>query len=262
MKIIVVIPERMSSSRFPGKPMAKICGIPMVAHIFERSKFSGKVEGVYVATPDQEILDFIRSRGGNGGLERTTSINAPTTVKMALPEIEVLLGSRADWVIMVQGDEPMIQHEIIDDLIDCINSNPEAKTVNVVTKINKEEEYYDENIVKIVLNQKKEGMWFFRIPSERWRGKLDTLPIMKQTGIIAFSREFLMTFGIGEKKPLEKVESVDMLRVVEEGETVPVVVSRIDLYSVDTEDDLINVEKIMQKDPLLKIYESKYQGQN
>lgn len=262
MKIVAIIPERMGSQRFPGKPMKKILGIPMVAHIYERTKMSKTIDGVYVASPDQEILDYIRSHGGKGGLEKTPSINAPTTIKMALSEIEEDFGGNIDWIIMVQGDEPMIHPDAIDALVACVKNKPEIKAVNLIADLNEEKEYYDPNIVKIVLNQNGEGMWFFRIPSERWVNGLKNLPIKKQTGIIAFRKDFLMTFGEGEKMPLEKIESVDMFRMIEGGEMVPVTYSKDLLYSVDTEEDLNRVEEIMKSDPLVELYAKEYKDKN
>lgn len=258
MNIVAIIPERMASARYPGKPMVKILGIPMVAHIYARAKLAKGVEEVYVASPDQEILDYIGSHGGKGGLEPTPPVNAPTTIKMALPEIEKDFGKGIDWIIMIQGDEPMIEPETIDELAEYVRSRSEAKAVNVVVDIKEEKEYFDPNIVKIVLNQKNEGIWFFRTPSDRWKESLKTLPIKKQTGIVAFRKDFLMNFGVGDKRPFEKIESVDMFRMIEEGETVPTVLSKSMLYSVDVPSDRDLVEDLMKTDSFVELYAAEY----
>lgn len=262
MNIVAIIPERMGSSRFPGKPLSKIKGIPMVAHIFERVRLSAQIDGLYVASPDQEIISYVKSIGGKTGLEEGVSKNAPTTIVRALNEIEKDFGKNIDWVIMVQGDEPMIDPMTIDELAKFVRQNPHLSVVNVVDDLRTEAEYHDPNIVKIVLSQSKEGIWFFRKPSERWNDSLLDLPIKKQTGIIAFRKDFLLAFGGDEKTPIEKVESVDMFRLIEKGESIPVIQSKVPLYSVDTEEDILTVERAMESDGLITQYAPNYEGKN
>lgn len=261
MKIVAVIPAKMGAHRFPGKPLALIHGVPMVGHIYARTSLSRRVDGVYVAAHDEEIKEYIKSRGGKAVIERNTQKNAPAGVVYALPEIEKEVGG-IDWVIMVQGDEPMVTPDIIDALSDAINANPDAKAINVIDDLRNEEEYYDSNIVKVVLNQQKEGMWFFRIPSERWQGKIKDMPIKKQTGVIALRKDFLVAFGQGQRLPVEKIESVDMFRLVENGVAIPTVMSSSALYSVDTEQDRKNVEIMMSTDALIPIYAETYKSKN
>lgn len=258
MNILVVIPERMSAKRFPGKPLAPILGVPMVGHILARSLLAKHVDGVYVASPDNEILEYVGSVGGKGGKEYDEPKNAPATVARALPDIEKDFGKSADWIIMVQGDEPMIHPDTIDGLALYVRSHPEAPAVNIIANMAVEKEIFDPNIVKIVLNEKGEGVWFFRTPTERWREDVSNLPIKKQTGIIAFRREFLLELAEGGKTPLEKIESVDMFRLIEKGGTVPTMLIDRPMYSVDTEEDRVFVEGQMKDDPFLTSYAQTY----
>ena len=114
LAIIGIIPARMASTRFPNKPMAKIAGIPMIGHVYLRCKMSGLLDDLYVATCDKEIYDYIESIGGKAVMTADTHERASDRCAEALQKIEMSTGRRADIMVMIQGDEPMIRPQMID----------------------------------------------------------------------------------------------------------------------------------------------------
>ena len=118
MRAIAIIPARMGDSRFPGKPLAKICGVPMVGHCFYRTQMCDELSGTYVATCDQEIYDYVTSIGGNVVLTKNTHERASDRTAEAMLKIESELGGKVDIVVMVQGDEPLVTPSMISKSIE------------------------------------------------------------------------------------------------------------------------------------------------
>jgi 3-deoxy-manno-octulosonate cytidylyltransferase (CMP-KDO synthetase) len=251
---IGIIPARMASSRLPGKPLAPICGIPMVGHVFFRSKMSRILDEVYIATCDQEIMDFADSIGAIGIMTADTHERATDRSAEALKKIEVMTGRKVDIVVMIQGDEPLLVPQMIDDVIAPLQEDPDIMVANLMSPLKNQEEYEDPNEVKVVVDQKGFALYFSRepIPSGKKGGK--NIPMMRQLCIIPFRRDFLLTFNNLPSTPLEIIESIDMLRLLEHGYKVKIVSTQSDSYSVDTPEDLEKVEQLMQKDSLLARY--------
>ena len=135
MKIIAIIPVRMASSRFPGKPLKKIHGIPMVGHCYYRTQLVTEIEKVFVATCDKEIFEYIKSIGGNVVMTSIEHKRATTRTAEALDKIEKKLDQKFDIIVMVQGDEPLIMPETITDLINNFD-NISNQVVNIMSQIN------------------------------------------------------------------------------------------------------------------------------
>jgi 3-deoxy-manno-octulosonate cytidylyltransferase (CMP-KDO synthetase) len=254
MTIIGVIPARMGSSRFPGKPMAMIHGIPMVGHVYFRSKMSKLLNEVYVATCDQEIADYIEGIGGKAIMTADTHERASDRTAEALTRIEKATGTQVDIVVMIQGDEPMLRPEMIDEAVRPILDNESVVVTNLMAPLKTGEEHDDINEVKVVVDRQSFALYFSRepIPSRRKGG--EDVTKLKQVCIIPFRRDFLLQFNELEPTPLEIAESVDMMRVLEHGYRVKMVLTHYDVYSVDTEHDRQKVEKLMEKDELIRLY--------
>ncbi len=248
MKIAGIIPARMSSSRFPGKPLAKICGIPMVGHVLKRSKMSKLLDEVYVATCDKEIYDYVESIGGKAIMTSSSHERGTDRVAEAALKIEKRIKMKLDIVVNIQGDEPMLTPEMIDDAIKPMLDDPSIVCVNLMAPLKDREEHEDPNEVKVVVDRSNFAMYFSREPiPSRKKGAKD-IPMNKQVCIIPFTRDFLITFTNLETTPLEIVESVDMLRAMEHGYKVKMVPTDVITYSVDTREDLAFVEKLMSVD--------------
>jgi 3-deoxy-manno-octulosonate cytidylyltransferase (CMP-KDO synthetase) len=256
MNIIGVIPARMASSRFPGKPMTRIMGIPMIGHVYFRSKMCEILNEVYVATCDKEIADYIESMGGKVVMTADTHERASDRVAEAMIKVETEMNERIDIVAMIQGDEPMVFPEMIYDAISPLFADQSIMITNLMAPLKTRKEHEDPNEIKVVVDKDDFAMYFSREPIPSRKKGTDEVPMLKQVCIIPFRRDFLTKFNELPQTPLEKVESVDMLRVLENGYRVKMVLSRHETYSVDTSEDLKNVEGLMINDPLVKMYTS------
>ena len=256
MNIIGIIPARMASSRFPGKPLAKIWGIPMIGHVYHRSKMSDILSDVYIATCDNEIVNYADSIGAPAVMTSASHERASDRAAEAMQKIETETGKKTDIVVMIQGDEPMICPSMIDDAIRPMQNDPEIRVVNLMSQLDTQEEHEDPNEVKVVVDQKDFALYFSREPiPSRKKGALQ-VPMLKQVCIIPFKRDFLLQFNNLIPTPLEIIESVDMLRVLEHGYKVKMVMSDHRTYSVDTPEDLEYVNKCMENDALIGQYRS------
>jgi 3-deoxy-manno-octulosonate cytidylyltransferase (CMP-KDO synthetase) len=256
MNIIGIIPARMASSRFPGKPLAKIRGIPMIGHVYHRSKMSDILSEVYIATCDEEIVDYADSIGAPAVMTSASHKRASDRAAEAMQKIEKERGKKTGIVVMIQGDEPMIYPSMIDDAIRPMQNDPKIRVVNLMSRLDTQEEHEDPNEVKVVVDQQDFALYFSREPiPSRKKGTLQ-VPMLKQVCIIPFRRDFLLQFNNLTPTPLEIIESVDMLRVLEHGYKVKMVMSDHRTYSVDTPEDLAYVSRCMENDALIGKYRS------
>ena len=255
MNIIGIIPARMASTRFPGKPLAEILGIPMLGHVYLRSCMSKILDEVYIATCDSEIVDYADSLGAKAIMTDDTHERASDRTAEAMLKIESETNGRIDIVVMIQGDEPMIFPEMIDSAVQPLKSNEHILVSNLMAPLKTRKEHDDPNEVKVVVDKKDFALYFSREPIPSWKKGARSLSMMKQVCIIPFRRDFLIQFNELEPTPLEIAESVDMLRVLECGFRVKMIHTDKDTYSVDTVDDLRRVEKLMVHDPLMKMYQ-------
>lgn len=254
MNIIAIIPARMASTRFPGKPLAKILGIPMLGHVYFRSKMAEALKEVYIATCDQEIMEYADSIGAKAIMTKDTHERASDRTAEAMLKVEAATGQKVDIVVMIQGDEPMVVPEMIDMAIKPMLDNPSIMSVNLMTPLRTKEEHEDPNEPKVVVDLNNFALYFCRepIPSrKKWK---EDIPMLKQVCIMPFSREGLLKFNELEPTPLEKIESIDMNRFLEHGYKVKMISENYETYSVDTPEDLAKVEKLMANDQLVTKY--------
>ena len=254
MKAIAIIPGRMASSRFLGKPMAKIHGIPMIGHCYYRTRMCGDLLGAYVATCDQEIFDYIVSIGGKAIMTANTHECAADRTAEALLEVEKELGEKVDIVVMVQGDEPMVTPEMISKSLVPFATDETVNVVNLMAPMERVSEFEDPNEVKVVVDKNSNAIYFSREPIPSRKKGVKDVTMLKQVCIIPFRRNYLLKFNEMPETDLERIESVDMMRIIENGEKVRMVMTKDSSFSVDTEEDRANVEKKMVGDELMKRY--------
>ncbi len=254
MNIIAIIPARMGSSRFPGKPLAEIQGIPMIGHVYFRCKMTNILDEVYVATCDKVIADYVNSIGGIAIMTSDAHERASDRTAEAMLKVEKMLSKKVDIVVMVQGDEPMLYPEMIHAAIRPLIDDKEIEVTNLMLPLKSKEEHDDPNEVKVVVDMNNFALYFSREPIPSLKKGVRKIPMYKQVCIIPFKRDFLIKFNSLESTTLEIVESVDMLRVLEHGYKVKMVETEFETYSVDTVDDLHKVEKMMEKDSLIRNY--------
>lgn len=254
MNIIAIIPARMGSSRYPGKPLALIHGVPMVGHVAFRTRQSSLLSATYVATCDDIIASYCEDAGLECVMTGDHHVRCSTRTAEALLKIEAATGRRADIVVMVQGDEPMITPDMIDAAVEPMLKDPSINVVNLMAEMETVEEFEDPNEVKVVVDRHMNALYFSREPIPSRKKGSDKVPMRKQVCIIPFRRDYLLRFNEMEESPLEIYESVDMMRILEYGEKVRMVPTDKRTYSVDTPEDLARVERLMTGDALMKTY--------
>jgi 3-deoxy-manno-octulosonate cytidylyltransferase (CMP-KDO synthetase) len=256
-EIVAIIPARMGSTRFPGKPMAQIHGIPMVGHVYFRTKMCSLLRETYVATCDQEIYDYISSVGGKAIMTSDTHERCSDRTAEAMLKVESATNRKVDIVVMVQGDEPMVTPEIIEAAVNPMLGNPSIQVVNLMARIRSVEEFEDSNEVKVVVDLNSCALYFSREPIPSRRKGVKDVPMLKQVCIIPFRRNYLLKFNSLPETPLERIESVDMMRVIEHGEHVHMVMTEAATLSVDTPEDLERAVGLMKEDTLIYEYKGR-----
>jgi 3-deoxy-manno-octulosonate cytidylyltransferase (CMP-KDO synthetase) len=257
MHIVGIAAARMASTRYPDKPMVPILGMPMIGHVYYRSRMAKSLDDVWVATCDQSIVDYIESIGGNAVMTANSHERATERIAEALVSIEERTGKRIDAAALLQGDEPMILPSMIDELIAPMRApTPPAPVVNLISEITTDEEFNDPNTVKVVMDRNRCALYLSReaIPSnKKYSG---ALPRWKQLGMIAFTRDALLDYVQLEPTQLEIIESVDMNRLVEHGRKLCMIPTAHRTAAVDTPADRERVEALMQSDPLCREYQA------
>lgn len=244
--IVAIIPARMGSSRFFGKPLASINGIPMIEHVYRGTLACQHLSGVYVATCDVEIKEHIESIGGQAIMTSEAHERATDRTAEAMLKIEELTGRKVDVVVMVQGDEPMVSSSMIEDAIRPFREgHTDTKVVNLMAPMDTVKAFNDPNEVKVVVNQQNQALYFSREPIPSVKKGGTNIPMLKQVCIIPFTRDYLLKFNDLPQTPLEIIESVDMLRILEHGESVQMIMTNEETYSVDTPEDLAFVQTKM-----------------
>ena len=239
----------MGSSRFPGKPLAQLLGRPMLEHVYKRVALSKMLSATYIATCDEDIRLAAENFGASVIMTSDSHERASDRVAEAIADID------AELIVMVQGDEPMTHPDMIDAAVAPFHNDPQLGCVNLVSKIDNETDFRDANTIKVVMNQMDDAIFMSRqpIPTLAKSGFAQTAAY-KQVCIIPFRRAMLHKYTRLPATPLEQLESVDMLRLIEHGYRVKMIHTTFDTQAVDTEADLLRVAKLMEVDPLLAAY--------
>ncbi len=244
MNIVSIIPARMGSSRYPGKPMQKINGIPMIEHVFKRVSKNESLEQVVVATCDNEIFDHITSLGGLALMTSDQHERASDRCAEALQTLEAMKKTKFDIMVMVQGDEPMTHPDMITEAVEPLLTDQSVQVSNLMHKITSDEEFDSPNTIKVVCDNNSDALYFSRKPIPSGHNEAIRL---KQVCVIPFRREFLFSYTDLEPTPLEIAESIDMMRVLENGFKVRMALTSHNTQAVDTLDDLVKVSALMSE---------------
>jgi len=248
MQVAAVIPARMASTRYPGKPLCDIHGLPMIEHVYRRTRMSDAVNATYVATPNEEIAEATESFGGEAIM---TGQHPRATDRVA----EAAEGLDADVVVVMQGDEPLVYPDMLDDAIQPLKEDDDVLVTNLAKPMHSEAEYRDPNNVKVVVDGDWNALYFSRAPIPNLHDvEYADAPVYHQVCVIPFRRDFLFEFTSMAQTELERVESVDMLRLLENGYDVRLVETTRDTYPVDTPEDHEKVNEMMAEDPLFEDY--------
>ena len=254
MNIIAIVPARMGSTRFPGKPLADIHGVPMVGHVAIRTAMCTLLTATYIATCDDVIMEYAAKRNLKAVMTSDKHTRCTDRTAEAMLKIEKELGLTADIVVMVQGDEPMVTPGMIEAAVRPMLDDPSLQVVNLMADLANTQEFEDPSEVKVVTDLRGNALYFSREPIPSRKKGVADVPMKKQVCIIPFRREYLLKFNSLPETPLEIIESVDMMRILENGDTVRMVPIHERTLSVDTPEDLRRVVGLMETDALRKEY--------
>jgi len=237
MKVLGIIPARYASSRFPGKPLVDIGGKSMIRRVYEQAKKCVHLTEVIVATDDDRIYDHVISFGGVAvmtGAYHQSGTDRCAEVALAHPQYHVILN--------IQGDEPYINPEQITKLAMCFNT-PDVQIATLVKKVKTEQELHNHNTPKVIVNKLSEAAYFSRSAIPHIRGEqpenwLEFYPYFKHIGIYGYRADVLQQITKLPISALEKAESLEQLRWVENGYRIKVAETELETYAVDTPEDL------------------------
>ena len=246
MKVLCVIPARYASTRLPGKPLALIAGKPMIQHVYERACHAVLPQEVVVATDSKIVADAVKEFGGKVMMtspDHPSGTDRLAEVALSYPDIDV--------IVNVQGDEPMIPPEVIDRLAQAFADDKDLNMATLKTLMG-EEEYNNPNAVKVVTDQNGYALYFSRslLPYPRNR-KVD-FKVYKHVGIYAYRRSFLLSYAAYEPTPLEQIEGLEQLRVLENGQRIKVLESKFQGIGIDTQEDLDAINALFTRMEAMK----------
>ena len=247
-KIICIIPARLGSYRFPTKPFVDICGKSMIEHVYKRAKLCKSIDEVYVATPNTEIQEHVENFGGKVIMTTDDVRRASDRVAQAAN----IIGD-ADIIINLQGDEPLVTPDMIDKALQPILDDPTVACVSLAKKVGFEEAK-DIHEVKVVFDNNMNALYFSRepIPSKFMGDKL--IDYYVGVCVFPFTKDSLDRFTNYKSTNLEIIESIDMMRLIENGEKVKIVITEDETYSIDVPSDVAKTILAMEKDMLKDLY--------
>ena len=259
MHAVGVIPARYQSSRFPGKPLALIGGKTLVQRVFERARAASRIARLLVATDDERIAAAVRAFGGE--VVMTSSAHASGTDRLA----EVAGEVPADLFVNIQGDEPLLDPQDIDRLVECLEQDPSPDMATLADSLLEFDQARDPNIVKVVCDAGGRALYFSRSPipyvpgcengdltgAAGGRTRVESheagrpRPWLRHVGLYAYRRGFLLEFASWSPGTLESLEGLEQLRALERGRTIRVLQARGRYHGVDTPADVRAVERAL-----------------
>ncbi|NRA03147.1 MAG: 3-deoxy-manno-octulosonate cytidylyltransferase [Myxococcales bacterium] len=242
-RVVAVIPARWASERFPGKVLVDLCGKPMIQWVHERVSQASRIAEVWVATEDERVARCVEGFGGRVAL--TSPDHATGTDRVA----EAVRGLEADWILNVQGDEPLVPPGDLDRLIEAMLAHPECEMGTLAVPLEAEDpDFGNPDVVKLVLSADGNALYFSRspIPFARADRPHGAQPL-RHWGIYAFRRDYLERFVTIPRSPLERSERLEQLRALEDGARIRVVQSSEQTLSVDRPRDAERVAALMKE---------------
>jgi len=254
VKIIGVVPARMASRRFPGKPLYPICGRAMIDHVFSRARMFPAWDGLYLATCDREIFEFGRLKGWPVLMTSSAHVRCLDRVAEAV-DICGLEVDEHDIVICVQGDEPLVTADMVEATIRPLREQVEALCTVLAVEIVEEEQFRNKDVVKIVHDHKGDVIYTSREPIPHCETLTVEVGARRVGGLFAFRSHFLKMFTQLPESHLERIESCDSNRLLEHGYKQKIApYPHCPYFSVDSPSDIALVEKALLEDPLLGLY--------
>lgn len=243
-EVVGIIPVRYASTRFPGKPLAKIGKKTLIQHTYENAKKCAALTKLVIATDDARIYDHAKSFGATCVMTPIDCVNGTERLAKAVEASKDL--QNAAILINIQGDEPCLQIDAITDVIQLFRLYPDAVMTTAVVPSNSIEELLNPSIPKCVFNQKNEALYFSRSPVPYFnRDGYTDISGFLHLGLYGYRRDFLFTYASLPNTPLQQQESLEQLKVLEHGYKIHVAVVKDRAMGVDTPEDIAKVEKYL-----------------
>lgn len=239
LKVVAIIPARYKSTRFEGKPIAMLCKKPLIYWVYNQAVKARNVNEVFIATDDDRIKKAVEDFGGKVVMTSDKHHTGTDRVAEAVENVD------ADIIVNVQGDEPLVHPQMIEQASEPLFHNNGLELTTLMTKIDNPGDFVDATVVKTVIDKSNNVLYFSRAPIPYPKTR-QNYTVYKQIGLYAFRKGFIQAFAQMDQSPLELVEGVELLRAIENGYKVRGVETQHKAYSVDTISDLIEVGKIIQ----------------
>jgi len=243
MKVTAIIPSRYESKRFPGKPLVDIAGKTMIQRVYEQAEKSDLVDTVYVATDSDQIYSAVQSFGGRVVMTSVQCSSGTDRVAEAARTLEL---AEHDVIVNVQGDQPVLQPECLNDLIRLFLLRPGLEMGTLAYGLGDEREINDPNNVKVIFDSDRFAIYFSRAKIPFDRDGRENVQYYKHLGIYAYSYSFLQEFTRLPQSRLENIERLEQLRVLECGHRIQVAETTYNSLSVDDPTDIAKIIKILQ----------------
>lgn len=241
-QIIGIIPARWASSRFPGKPLHLLNGKPLLQHVFEQAARSQSLDGLLVATDDARIAALCEIIGANYVLTRDDHPSGTDRIAEA-----ALSCPKASHFINIQGDEPLLDPDLVDEMVSTLKDDPALEVVTVASPIRDASQLQDSNIVKVVLNVRREALYFSRSPLPFRRHETPELLSYRHLGIYGYRADFLQHFITLPPSLLENCEGLEQLRALENGARIKVLITEHEAIGLDSPDQIPYIESLLSK---------------
>ncbi len=238
--VLGIIPARWASTRFPGKPLHLIAGKPLVQHVWERCQECSKLDSIIVATDDDRIADVCRSFGANVAMTATDHPTGTDRIAEAAAAVP-----QATHLINIQGDEPLIEPSLIDELASALLADDALEMATAANAIDDDALMNDPNVVKCVLKKNGDALYFSRSPLPYQRSASPALTCYRHKGIYAYRKDFLQQFIQWQPSPLELAESLEQLRALENNARIRVIITDDTSGGIDTLEQAVELEKFL-----------------
>ncbi len=239
MQAVIVIPARWGATRFPGKPLAPIAGETLIAHVIRRASASHRATAVWVATDDDRIAAEAERCGARAAMPDGEFASGTDRIATALRDIESSTGRTYDQIINVQGDEPLLDLRSVDAMIAALQATPAIDIATLCCPLSNEDEYADQNVVKVVVDRAGDALYFSRAPIPSGGPGA----AHRHIGVYGYQRAALLRFSALEPTPLERAERLEQLRALENGFTIRVLETDAPHLGVDRPEDVRKIEQ-------------------
>jgi 3-deoxy-manno-octulosonate cytidylyltransferase (CMP-KDO synthetase) len=237
-----ILPARWGSTRFPGKPLHRLAGKTLIQHVWERCKECHSLNSITIATDDQRIFDEAKSFGADAVMTSDHHITGTDRIAEAAKNI-----SAATHIINIQGDEPLIDPALIDQLVAALKNDPSLPMITAANPLNDDASFFDPNVVKVTLDINNHALYFSRAPIPYQRTKIENLKLFRHKGIYGYKLSFLKEFVSWPPSPLEQAESLEQLRALENGARIKVIITDDNSIGLDTPEQAHMIEEILLK---------------